>query len=128
MHEYSLIENLLETVTSQLEAQGVNSPDAVKEVCIRVGALAIHSEESFAQAFQMRAHGTVLSKAKLCLELVPGRIKCENCGNEATVGLGDADCHDALPVVPCPKCAMICKVEGGRAIEPIEVVLEDLPA
>jgi hydrogenase nickel incorporation protein HypA/HybF len=92
-----------------------------------VGALAIHSEESFAEAFRMRTHATPLVGARLRLELVPGRIKCEQCGGESAIGLGDADCHAAFPVVPCPKCGAMCRVEGGRGIEPIDIVLEDSP-
>jgi len=125
MHEYSLVENLVDTLVAGLAKENVTSPDAVKEVKIRLGALAVHSVESFEQAFRMRASDTLLKNAKLVVEVVPAVYKCGGCGHEGTVGLGDADPHDAMPVKGCPKCGAVCMVEGGRGIEPMDVTVED---
>ena len=127
MHEYSLVENLVDTLVAGLAKENVTSPDAVKEVKIRVGALAVHSVESFEQAFRMRASDTLLRNAKLLVEVVPAKYKCGACGHEGVVGLGDADPHDAMPVKSCPKCGAVCMVEGGRGIEPMDVMVEEPP-
>jgi hydrogenase nickel insertion protein HypA len=125
MHEYSLMEDVVTSVLDTLKKEGVESPDAVKEVVLKIGALDIHSEASFVQAFEVQVRDTLLAKAKLRLEIVPGRIRCAKCGHEGALGVGDADGHDPQPAVECPKCGEVCLVEGGRGMHPIDLVIED---
>ena len=122
MHEYSLMDSLLQHVTEQL---GDDRKGRVRRVHIRLGALEIHSRPSFEQAFAARSAGTVLEGAELELEIEPARIRCASCGHEAPVGAGEADVHEAEPVVECPRCAHACFVEGGHGVGPIQVTLDD---
>lgn len=124
MHEYSLADNLIQSIISRLETENVHSPEAVKELTLRVGALEVHSVESFRRALEMRSGNTLLEQAKLNIEIVPGRFKCDKCGHEQQTGIGDTDAHAALPAVECPKCGSVCIVQGGRGIDPIDIVIE----
>jgi hydrogenase nickel insertion protein HypA len=124
MHEYSLMENVLESVTRDLEKRGVTSPDAVKEMILRVGALDIHSEESFRQAFTMIAQDSLLRNAILTLHIIPSRIECDKCGYTGDVS-DELDGHDPNPVAECPRCGAVSMVVGGRGVDPIELVLDD---
>ena len=124
MHEYSLMQNVIESVTQDLKRRGVTSPGLVKEMVLRVGALDIHSEESFKQAFEVIKRGTILDKTHLELEIVPARIECPKCGFKGDAG-EDVDGHDSSPVAECPRCGHVSMVQGGRGIEPIELVIDE---
>ncbi len=124
MHEYSLMEDVVESVTQNLEKQGVTAPGAVKEMVLRVGALDIHSEESFKQAFEMISRDTILNGTRLTLDIIPARIECRKCGYGGECR-DELDGHDPTPVAECPQCGSVSMVQGGRGIEPIELVVED---
>ncbi|MGB9692663.1 MAG: hydrogenase maturation nickel metallochaperone HypA [Candidatus Sumerlaeaceae bacterium] len=125
MHEYSLMEDVVASLQKSLEREGVSTVGAVKEIVLRIGALDIHSEASFKQAFEVLTKNTLLEGAQLQLEIVPAQYKCRKCGYTGTVGVGDADGHQAEPVVECAQCGEPCIVTGGRGIHPIDVVVED---
>jgi hydrogenase nickel incorporation protein HypA/HybF len=128
MHEYSLMENLLKAILENLKDQSVDSSEQVKEVFIRMGALEIHSEESFRQAFTVLAKGTLVEKAVLKLELVPARFECTKCGyKEPSHGEG-ADIHDPTPCAPCPSCGAVNILQGGRGVEAVDLVVQKTPA
>jgi len=118
------MENVIESVTRDLESKGVTSPTAIKEMVLRVGALDIHSEDSFRQAFEMIAEDTLLGNARLTLHIIPARIECPRCGYGGECR-DEVDGHDPTPVAECPQCGGVSLLRGGRGIEPIELVIED---
>ena len=123
MHEYSLMENVIETVEQLLAAQGHTAPGCVEEISFRVGMLEMHSPESFRQAFEWITKDTVLDGALLDFTILPSRVECAKCGHGNDLGIGDADCHDPSPVVECPCCGAACVVEGGRGVTGIELTM-----
>ncbi len=125
MHEYSLMEDVVASLQKSLEREGISRPGAVKEIVLRIGALDIHSEASFKQAFDVLTKDTPLAGAQLQLEIVPAQYTCRKCGYNGSVGVGDADGHQAEPVVECAKCGEPCIVSGGRGIHPIDIIVED---
>lgn len=125
MHEFSLMNDVIKSITDRLEAEGIVAPGMVEQVTLRIGALDIHSEESFAQAFYSQIDGTPLAGSRLNLVILPGHVKCEKCGTERDILIDEADGHKAMPAVPCSKCGEICFVEGGRGMEPIEIAVRD---
>jgi len=128
MHEHSLMENILESVQRDLAGRGIDRAGVVQEVHITIGALEIHSEESFAQAFTVASRGTLLAGARLTLTVVPATLVCAHCGHSGRVGDGDADGHLGhltLPVAECPLCKLVGSVSGGRGVGPIELVLRE---
>jgi hydrogenase nickel incorporation protein HypA/HybF len=125
MHEFSLMEDVIASLVESLRKEGISKAGAVKEVVLRIGALDIHSEASFKQAFEVQVKGTLLEGAQLQLEIVPARYVCSQCGFEAQVGVGEADGHQVEPVVECERCGAPCPVTGGRGIHPIDLVVEE---
>ncbi len=125
MHEYSLMEDVVSSLNETLLREGITRAGAVKEIVLRIGALDIHSEESFRQAFEVLVKGTPLEGTELKLEIVPAQYRCRACGYEGKVGVGDADGHQAEPVVECAQCGQPCVVTGGRGIHPIDLIVEE---
>lgn len=125
MHEYSLMERVVETIVSQLKTQGVTRNNSVREIHLRVGALDIHSEESFRQAFELLAKDTPLAGATLRVEIVPAQIDCPQCGFKGPCPEDGADGHDPMPVAQCPQCGAVSMVHGGRGVQPIDLLVEE---
>ncbi len=125
MHEYSLMEGIIEAVVGQLNQQGITAPGKVLEMHLTVGALDIHSLESFEQAFAIQIQGTPLEGARVTVNVIPAELECEECGYSGPVGEDEADGHDAIPVAQCPRCGRVVAVRGGRGVTSIELVLDE---
>jgi hydrogenase nickel insertion protein HypA len=124
MHEYSLMQRVIETICKNLEDGTDFQGRKVKEVVLQIGALDIHSPESFQQAFEVLIRETPLSGSTLQLKVIPGSISCPKCGYQGSCQ-EDVDGHDPLPCTECPQCGTISGVIGGRGVEAIELILED---
>jgi hydrogenase nickel incorporation protein HypA/HybF len=124
MHEYSLMQRIIETINKNLAEDTDFQGQEVKEVVLQIGVLDIHSPESFRQAFEVLILDTPLSGATLSLEVIPGTISCPKCGYQGACQ-ADLDCHDPLPVTECPQCGTVSGVIGGRGVEAIELILAD---
>jgi hydrogenase nickel incorporation protein HypA/HybF len=125
MHELSLMQNLITDVVNDLAQRGVSQSGSVEAVRLTLGALEIHSAESFRQAFVVATRGTVLEGAELTLTVRPATLACQACGHRGAVGEDDADGHLSMPVAACPQCGAVSPVEGGRGIDPIELTLRE---
>ena len=119
MHEYSLMERIVEAVEARLETDVIEAESL--RIHVRVGALELHSAEAFLQAFEMQAAGTRLEGARMDLHIVPGHIHCGGCDYEGPVREDEADPHDPCPAVACPQCGAVCLVEGGRGVDSIDL-------
>jgi hydrogenase nickel insertion protein HypA len=124
MHEYSLMQRIIETILKNLEDGTDFQGRKVKEVVLQIGALDIHSPESFRQAFEVLVRDTPLSSSTLQLNVIPGSISCPKCGYQGTCQ-EDVDGHNPLPCTECPQCGTVAGVIGGRGVEAIELILED---
>ncbi len=123
MHEISLIQNLLETVSQQIKAH--NHPrSAIKGLALTVGALELHSEEAFRQAFAVESKGTALEQKTLELVIVPGQVQCSSCGYNGPLPSEQTDPHNLDLVVECPDCGAPTVVTGGRGIGRIELIMD----
>jgi hydrogenase nickel incorporation protein HypA/HybF len=125
MHEYSLMENILEGIRAELTARGITTPGRVEALHLTLGALEIHSRESFETAFTVASKGTALEGARLVLAVTPATLQCAACGFDGPVSEGEADPHLALPVIECPRCGAIGGVTGGRGVGPVELTLSE---
>ncbi len=124
MHEYSLMQRIVETICKNLEEGADFQGHKVKEVLLQIGALDIHSPDSFRQAFEVLVKDTPLSESILQLTVIPGSISCPKCGYQGSCQEG-VDGHDPLPLTECPQCGTVSGVIGGRGVEAIELILED---
>jgi Zn finger protein HypA/HybF involved in hydrogenase expression len=124
LHEYGLVEEVVQSLLAKLEEPGVATEGAEMEVVLKVGALAIHSAAATRQAFEVLVKGTKLEKASLNLIVDPLILTCAACGFQGSLPEGAVDPHEQLPLAPCPKCGAISPVTGSRGVESIELVLD----
>lgn len=122
MHEYGLMQNAIQNVLDQIKETPLNPNEKPSEISMVIGALEIHSEESFKGAFEMIMEETPeLKGCKLNLTIHKGKIECE-CGYSGEVHPDEGDPHDATPVTSCPKCGKIVNILDGRGIREMELI------
>jgi len=124
VHEISLIENLLEGVLPEVQAQ-VNLGKNVRGLALTIGAMELHSDEAFRQAFTVQSQGTPLEGAELELTIVRPEVKCPSCGFSGPLPDDRIDPHNPAPLMECPACGRPAAVEGGRGVEKIELLLAE---
>jgi Zn finger protein HypA/HybF involved in hydrogenase expression len=123
MHEQAIIQSVIDSIRQNLASQKLTGK--VKSISLRIGALELHGEESFKQIFAVSAAGTQLEGAQLRLTVVPARFKCV-CGFAGAAGEG-VDHHSDMPIAECPRCGTVCRVDGGRGVEGIDLEVEEVP-
>jgi hydrogenase nickel incorporation protein HypA/HybF len=124
MHEYSLMERVIETIEERIAAGGID-PAAIRQVFLKVGVMELHSPDAFRQAFKVQIAGRPYREAELRMEVIPAQLDCPRCGLRRDIGADQVDPHEPYPIMECPKCGHICPVEGGRGVEAIELELEE---
>ena len=107
MHELSIISSVVDTVTESLAAY----PGArVKEVRLRVGALASVVEDSLQFCYGIATEGTALEGSKLVVKVLPVRMHCVPCGQDVEL--------EGLQSFRCPRCDEPCSdLRQGRELE-----------
>jgi hydrogenase nickel incorporation protein HypA/HybF len=111
MHEYSLVQSLLERVAQEA---AVHRAVAVHRVHVRIGALAGVERGLFATAFDMLRPGTLCAAADLVINLEPSVWACPVC----TVPV------PADGVLACPACGWPARLASGDALVLERVELE----
>jgi hydrogenase nickel incorporation protein HypA/HybF len=115
MHELSIAASIVESVT---EAAG-NYPGArVKEVRLRVGALASVVEESLQFCWGLATEGTPLAGAVLAIDTLPVIVHCDACGADAEIA--------GVQSFRCPKCGeLAADLRQGRELEIQSIELDE---
>jgi hydrogenase nickel incorporation protein HypA/HybF len=108
MHEYSLIQALLDRVEVEAQARGAT---AVHRLSVRIGALAGVERELFRTAFELCREGTICEGAVLLIDAVEARWECRACGREVTRG----------EVLCCKRCGAPARLISGD-----EIVLDQI--
>lgn len=121
MHEYALMQGIVNAIQKQLTAENITLP--VLEVALTVGIFDIHSEAAARQAFAVLTKGTPLEQAELILTVREATLTCPACQHTAPFMVDHFHAHDPLPVTECPACGGMAQLSGGRGVEAIEVVL-----
>jgi hydrogenase nickel incorporation protein HypA/HybF len=93
MHELSLVAGLFEILEEKARDEKALR---VTAVTLRVGRLSGVVPELLETAFDTFKKGTIASRAKLRIEIVPLKVKCRSCGKES---LTDE------PLFVCSSCA-----------------------
>ena len=109
MHELSLSRSIVSTVAKHAAGRPVTV------VSMRVGRLRLVVPDTLEFYFGFAARGTVCEGARLEQELIPARLRCEQCANEWEI---------ESPMFRCPEChgAQVAVVSGEEfEIESIEV-------
>jgi len=113
MHEYSLVQALLEGLLDHLKEHPVEG--RVRKVHVRQGELLILSQEALGEAWRILADGTPVAGSEVQIEKVPVKVRCPTCAYEGPVKyLREEGWHFAVPVLACPQCGGRAEVVEGR--------------
>lgn len=117
MHELSIVSSIVETVTESLTAYPGGQ---VREVRLRVGALASVVEDSLQFCYQIATEDTPLAGSKLVVQVLPVVAYCQPCGRDVTLA--------SLQSFRCPRCGQpVTDVRQGRELEIDSVEIEENP-
>ncbi|MFE1287126.1 hydrogenase maturation nickel metallochaperone HypA [Streptomyces sp. NPDC058751] len=111
MHELSIAVAVVEQAEEAVRERG----RAVESLTLRVGELAGVVPEALDFSFGLATEGTALAGARLLIETVDGRGRCECCGREAPTGMP--------PVLWCAGCGTPLTLLRGRELEIVRVTL-----
>lgn len=107
MHELSIVSSIVDSVTETLAAY----PGArVKEVRLRVGALAAVIEDSLQFCYGIATEGTPLEGSILVVKILPVIMHCQSCKKEVQL--------TSLQSFRCPTCdEPVGELRQGRELE-----------
>ena len=103
MHEYSIVQALLERVASEARVRQATS---VHRVSVRIGELSGVEPELLATAFETFRERTICERAELDLQTVTARWECPRCGRDIRRG----------EVLTCASCATPARLAAGDEI------------
>ncbi|MFI9722194.1 hydrogenase maturation nickel metallochaperone HypA [Streptomyces sp. NPDC052396] len=115
MHELSIATVIVERAGELARRHGADRVEAVR---VRVGELAGVVPDALSFSFEVARQGTALADARLVVEEVPARARCEPCAADFAVGVP--------PFLWCPRCdqpseRLLC----GRELEITAIELEE---
>jgi hydrogenase nickel incorporation protein HypA/HybF len=115
MHELSIAASIVEAVTESASAY----PGArVKEVRLRVGALASVVEDSLQFCWQLATEDSPLAGSTLVMNKLPVIVHCDACGVDAEI--------DGVQSFRCPRCGEpAADLRQGRELEIESIELEE---
>lgn len=111
MHEYSLVQALLQRVEQEARSQEAT---AVHRVTVRIGPLAGVERDLFATAYQLCRPGTLCDRAELVIADEDITWRCEVCDEVIPAG----------SVLFCPACGCPGRLAGGDALMLERIELE----
>lgn len=115
MHELSIAASIVETVT---ESASAYPGSRVKEVRLRVGALASMVEDSLQFCWELATEGSPLAGAALVIHKLPVIVHCNACGVDSQL--------EGVQSFRCPHCGEIAAdIRQGRELEIELIDLED---
>ena len=103
MHEYSLVQALLDRIEAQVRAHAASG---VHRVTVRIGRMGGVEPALFATAFEISRVGTICEHAELELKTEDVRWVC-------------AVCDEEIPsnhALACPSCGWPARMAGGDAL------------
>jgi len=115
MHELSIAASIVESVTESAAAY----PGArVKEVRLRVGALASVVEDSLQFCWELATEDTPLAGSKLVITKLPIVVFCDTCDKDVEI--------EGVQSFRCPQCgAQAIDLRQGRELEIDSIELDD---
>jgi hydrogenase nickel incorporation protein HypA/HybF len=115
MHELSIVAGVVDSVT---EALGRYPGARVKEVRLRVGALAAVIEDSLQFCYGVATEGTDLKGSKLVVQIVPVVAHCPKCEENIEI--------PSLQSFRCPRCGEpVSDLRQGRELELAAIEIEE---
>ncbi|HEY7187209.1 MAG TPA: hydrogenase maturation nickel metallochaperone HypA [Vicinamibacterales bacterium] len=103
MHEYSIVQALVERVESEARARRATS---VHRLSVRIGELSGVEVELLTTAYETFRERTICDAADLEVQIVEARWECPSC--RRAIGRGD--------LLSCPACAVPARLAQGDEI------------
>ena len=115
MHELSIAASIVEAVTESASAY----PGArVKQVRLRVGALASVVEDSLQFCWELATEGSPLAGAALVINTLPVIVHCDACGVDMEI--------EGVQSFRCPRCGEpAADLRQGRELEIESIEIEE---
>jgi hydrogenase nickel incorporation protein HypA/HybF len=85
----------------------------ISEVYLEVGELTLIVPQLLRQSFKMATSGSIAEGAELKIEIIPGQIKCRECGKISKVTLSEEAQLTGLQLFQCK----FCKSKNTEIIE-----------
>jgi hydrogenase nickel incorporation protein HypA/HybF len=116
VHELSIVSSIVDSVTGTLTAY----PGArVKEVRLRVGALASVIEDSLQFCYGIATEGTPLQGSALIVKVLPVKMQCDKCAREVEIA--------SLQSFRCPRCEEpLSEMRQGRELEIDSIEIDEV--
>lgn len=111
MHEYSIVQALLERIESEATARGATG---VHRVSVRIGELSGVDVELFTTAYETFRDRTICQDAVIDVQVVPTRWACEICGGVIARG----------GPLRCATCGGAARLAAGEEIVLDRIELE----
>jgi hydrogenase nickel incorporation protein HypA/HybF len=103
MHEYSIVQALLERVEAEARARHAA---AVHRLSVRIGELSGVDVELLTTAYATFRECTICENAELDVQSVPARWECPDCGEEVRAGT----------MLRCARCGAAARLATGDEI------------
>jgi hydrogenase nickel incorporation protein HypA/HybF len=113
MHEYSIVQELVEKLLSAMKEKGASS---IKEIRLRRSST--FAEAPLQQAFLIMSENTPLEGAELVIEEFNVEYKCASCGHSQIVTSDDLIGH----LFVCPECGEAVEIDEAHGLELLEIV------
>ncbi len=113
MHEYSIVQELVDKLLHQMDEKGITS---VKQVHLRRGST--FAEAPLQQAFLIMTENTPLEGAELVIDSFNVEYKCKSCGHTQVVTSDDLIGH----LFVCPECGEAVEMEEAHGLELVDIV------
>lgn len=101
MHELATTQSLVKICSEAAERDGFKK---VKEIRLHIGAYSGIEPGYLKEFFPYVSKDTVCEDAELICEIVPGTLRCSECGHEFQAG----------KMYECPQCGGAIKLVSGR--------------
>jgi len=101
MHEFSFAYSIFKVAESTAIKYNAKK---ISEVYLEIGELTLIVPDLLRQSFKMATHGSIAEDAELIIEIVPGKIKCRDCGEISTVSLSEEAHIKGLQLFQCQNC------------------------
>ncbi len=95
MHEYSIVQSLLESCEEHAKQ---NEADEVTKVIIKVGVLSGVEPDLLQTAFDTFKEKTICDKAEFIINIQKVLIKCNDCKTQSTLEKHEFDCPSCKSV------------------------------
>jgi hydrogenase nickel incorporation protein HypA/HybF len=114
MHEYSLVQSLVERVEREARAR---SAVAVHRLAVRVGELSGVDPELFRTAYETFRAGTICASAPLALTTVAASWSCPRCARPIARGAA----------LRCPDCDVPARLDDGGDALTLDAIDLEVP-